>query len=165
VLVSLAAGAWGLYASGRQAGEVRVHRKALADSIEKATLVQRIAVQQTDRDRQRAHDVKQLADSGRVIRSRLRESVADIIDSLPDPVVRLIHADDAQLRRDSLALAAFIAVDTTWAKERALGQDLDRLRVNQVAVDVTPRRSHTGAVALASAGVGALLVLGLMAAR
>jgi hypothetical protein len=161
VVLLLAAGAWGLYASGRRAGEVRVHRKALADSIEKAALVQHIAVEQTDRTRQRAHEVKSLADSGRVMRNRLRESVADVLDSLPDPVVRLIEADDAQLRRDSLALAAYVAVDTTWARERALSEDLDRLRVNQVAVGIEPKRSHAGLYVLAGAGLalaGVLLV-------
>lgn len=141
-VIAIAAGLWFIYASGRQAGEVRVHRKALADSIEKAALVQKLAVDQTDRTRKRASEVKQLTDSGRAIRNRLRESVASYMEALPDPVVRLIEADDAQIHRDSLAIAAYVAVDTTWARERALSQDLDSLRINQVAVGVTPPTSR-----------------------
>ena len=154
-----ALGAWGLYASGRRAGEVRVHRKALVDSIEKTVLVQHVAVEQTDRSRGAARTAERRSFDGRQKRNRLREAVVPLLDSLPDPVVRLIDADDQQIRRDSVTIAAYIAVDTTWARERLIAGDLDSLRVHQAVLGMGAR--HRGRTALYVAGG---VVLGLVSA-
>jgi hypothetical protein len=143
VLAFFAASGFALYYHGRTVGETTVHRKALTDSVARTAIVQRLTVEQTDRARTRAHTDKHLADSGRVIRSRIREAVVPIMDSLPDPVVRLIVADDEQIRRDSVALASYVAVDTTWMRERVITADLDTLRQHDAALGPAPSKTRS----------------------
>ena len=132
VLAFFAASGFALYHHGRSVGETTVHRKTLRDSVAKTTIVQHLTVQQTDASRAEARSANRMADSARVIRHRFREAALPLLDSLPDPVVRLIAADDEQITRDSIALAAYVAVDTTWLRERQVTADLDTLRQHQV---------------------------------
>lgn len=163
VLAAISGTAYAIYAHGKAVGEARVHMHALRDSVEKAVIVHRLAVQQTDAKRQEARSTKRLADSSRVIRSRLREAAIPYLDALPDPVVRLIAADDQQIARDSVALAAHVAVDTAWVREREFSADLDTLRQHQVALPVA--KPHRALWVTVGVVVGSVLTFALAASR
>jgi hypothetical protein len=165
VLAFFAAAGFALYHHGRTVGETTVHRKTLTDSVAKTTIVHKLTVQQTDASRAEARSANRMADSARVIRHRFREAALPLLDSLPDPVVRLIAADDEQIARDSTALAAYVAVDTTWLRERAVSADLDTLRQHQVTLGPAPSKGHAARWFAGGFVVAVVLTFAVAAAR
>jgi hypothetical protein len=160
-LLALAASAF-TYASGRQAGERRVHREALQDSVDQAYQHLEAKTVEVERARKLASTVKRWTDSSRVTRQELRANVESLLDSLPEPVVQLIRHDDKQIRRDSVTITAFVAADSAWVSERHARIRADTLESHQIDVGRPegPRRFRAlatwGAVALAVVG-GALV--------
>jgi hypothetical protein len=142
VVALTAAAVAGIYDHGKAVGEASVHRKALTDSVVKESLAHRVAVQQTDRTIAVAHTATRMADTNRTRRARLREAVVGALDSLPAPVVKLIEADDALIRSDSIALVAAAHVETDFLAERGVAAELDTLRQHQVALGPKPSKSR-----------------------
>jgi hypothetical protein len=163
VLSLIAGGLAAIYYHGKTVGEASVHRKTLRDSVDLTAIVHRRTITQTNAVRAEAQSKHRMADSSRVIRSRIREAVIPSLATLPDPVVRLIEADDQQIRRDSVALAAYVAVDTTWVREREVAADLDTLRQHQVAL--SPSHGHRAWWFVAGAVTATVLTFALAAAR
>jgi hypothetical protein len=158
VVALLGAAAYGIYHHGEVSGETKVHRHALADSIDKEVIVSHLAIEQTDRVRGAAHTAHRFADASRPQREKLRDSVEAMLSSLPTPVVQLIHLDDQQIRRDSVALVAYVELDTTFMQERTLAAQLDTSRQHQASIGIVPPKTHhrlafAAGVAVAVAGV------------
>jgi hypothetical protein len=119
-----------------------VHRHALADSIDKEVIVHHLAIEQTDRVRGAAHTAHRFADASRPQRDKLRDSVEAMLKDLPQPVVSLIHLDDQQIRRDSVALVAYLAVDSALVSERIVASELDASRQHQAEIGIPPKTHH-----------------------
>lgn len=131
------------YHAGAKHERITEQRHALADSIHKETAVKDTATQETDRARGAAHTAQGFADASRPQRQKLRDSVETMLADLPKPVVDLIHLDDQQIRRDSTALVAYIAVDTAFMHERAVTAQVDTLLQHQATIGVDPpKRGH-----------------------
>lgn len=155
------AGSVFLYQSGRRAGEVAVRTQALQDSADTAMRRLEQATRETEQARKTAQNNTRLSDSGRVIRSRIRESAVPFLDSLPAPVIRLIEADDAQIARDSMTIATYVAVDTAWRAERWARIGLDTIEAHQRKLAVEPTHTrHRRLAFLAGAATVGLLVVG-----
>lgn len=142
-----------------------LHRHALADSITKETTVLETAQLATDSARAVAKFAKRQADYSRQRRETARADVESLLADLPEPVVTLIKLDDQLARRDSVALVAYVAVDTALVQERGAAADLDRLRVNQAAIGVEPPKHHAMRYVLAGAALGVASVFLLHAVR
>jgi hypothetical protein len=160
VCVALLAAGWGIYRTGYSHGEVTVKREALQDSVDHA--VQRLdtAVQQTERARKLAQTVKRWSDSSKVRRDTLRANVESLLSSLPEPVVTLIRADDNQIRRDSVTITAFAAVDSSWVHERSARIDADSLEARLARIGQPVKHHRT----LYILGAGAAFVAGVLIA-
>lgn len=152
-VVLAAFGLWFTYRAGAKHEALHAHRAALADSVQKETVVHETAKAQTDSARGVAHTAQRFADASRTKRQGLRDSVEDLLDSLPAPVVALIHLDDQQIRRDSVALVAYIAVDTALVAEREAAAHLDTLHQHQARVGIDPPKPHRVRYAVAGAVV------------
>jgi hypothetical protein len=149
-----------IYHAGRVAGEVTVRQEALHDSVDYA--VQRLdtAVQTTERNRKLAQTVKRWSDSSKVRRDTLRANVESLLSSLPEPVVTLIRADDNQIRRDSVTITAFAAVDSSWVHERSARIDADSLEARLARIGQPVKHHRT----LYILGAGAAFVAGVLIA-
>lgn len=150
----LLAGGWATYRAGRTAGEVTVHRIALQDSVDKAVAQIDTAVQTTERVRVLAKKVKQWGDTSRERRNRIRETVEPMLAALPEPVVALIHQDDAQIRRDSAAIEAYVRVDSAWLHERFARIDADSVESHQLTIGQPTPRHHAIRNILIGIGLG-----------
>jgi hypothetical protein len=165
VLAFFAAAGFALYHHGRTVGETTVHRKTLTDSVVKESLAHHLATDQTDRAIAVAREDTRKADSGRVIRNRLREAVVPLLDSLPLPVVRLIHADDQQLERDSVALVSHFAAEQAGLRERGVAAELDTLRQHQVTLGTSPSGWHNAKWAAIGGTIAIVLTFAVAASR
>lgn len=166
IVALLVAGAfWFTYRAGAVHEQRTAHRAALADSIRQESLVHETARSATDSARGVAHTAQRFADASRTKRQGLRDAVEDMLDDLPQPVVSLIHMDDQQIRRDSVALVAYVAVDTALVEERTASAELDRLRVNQAAIGVEPPKRHGVRTFVVGAAIGVASMLVLHAVR
>lgn len=148
-----------IYHHGQSVGEERVHQIALVDSADKAHTLVKLAEAETDRRRGAAVVATRRADEGRVKRQALRDEVAPLLASLPAPVIALIHADDRQIARDSVALIVHAAVDSAWLVERDARIAADTVESHQIGHAEPP--SHRGrfvAAGIVIAGTLAYLV-------
>lgn len=164
--IALAAlGLWFTYHQGDKHGALTVHRHALADSITKEDSVHTTAQTETDRARATARTAHRFADASRPKRQALRDSVEGMLKELPEPVVQLIHMDDQQIRRDSVALVAHAAFDTAFLLERATAAELDTLHQHQATVGIEPPKRHGVRTFVVGAAIGVASMLLLHAVR
>lgn len=133
-----------LYHAGATHERVALHQHALADSITKETIVHITAKAETDSTRAVAKFAKRQSDSSHARWQTARADVERYLDSLPKPVVDLIHIGDQMERRDAVTITAFVAVDSALVIERASGDRLDTLQTHQATIGVEPPKKHHG---------------------
>jgi hypothetical protein len=169
ILLALALIAGGLsftYCAGVREGKVTAHRIALQDSATKAHDLVRVHTAESDRRSDAATKQAARSDAGRLARRPVRAEVEPLLAGLPDPVVRLIAADDAQIFRDSITIAAHVVALDAARVERDARIAADTVEAHQIALPPgSPRKSPRMMYAVGGAVVGALAVLTLLAAR
>jgi hypothetical protein len=122
VLTLLAAAGYGLYRHGEAAGEVKVHRVALADStVQQRAAVQK-ATQRADSAIVTAHTAVASATIGR---RRTRAVLESARDSMPASAFEIVSE---QLGRDSTTIAVQTSAINDLVTERATRIQLDTLQ-------------------------------------
>lgn len=165
VVASFAAAIFAIYHHGVAVGESAVHRKTLADSVVTESIAHQLTIEQTNRAATGAHFAVRVSDSGRVARNRLRETVIPLVESLPAPVVKLIETDDQQIRRDSVTIAVYQKLETSFQAERATAAELDTLRQHQVALGTASSKGHNTVWFAGGFAVAVLLTFAVAASR
>lgn len=115
VAAFLVAAIAGIYARGERAGVRKVARKALADSVKRATAAVDTAMhrantahgldQQAGRRRQALRARIEIIDSGTV-------RIGETLLSAPLPLIQLVHASDEKIAADSVTIGALLAERT-----------------------------------------------------
>jgi hypothetical protein len=168
ILLALALIAGGLsftYCAGVREGKVTAHRIALQDSATKAHTLVRVNTAETERRREAAVKQTKKSDAGRANRKILRAEVEPLLAGLPDPVVQLIKADDAQLTRDSITIAFHVVADSAWHVERDVRIAADSVEADQIEVGVPEKKGRASLYVAGGVLLGVVLTVAALAAQ
>jgi hypothetical protein len=84
---------------------------------------------------------------------------------LPDPVVQLIKADDAQLTRDSITIAFHVVADSAWHVERDVRIAADSVEAHQIDVGVPEKKGRASLYVAGGVLLGVVLTVAALAAQ
>ena len=180
-LALIAGGAWSLVHHGRVMERRAIETKARHDSILRAVVVARDkrdaeyrARQQTDSARALTKLAVKSADDARAKRRVKRAEAEPVIASWPPLAIELIHADDAVIRADSIALQAHQASGSRWLVERYVTDSAQKaqdgvieLQGRQIEADARNRPGfwHNAKWAAIGGTVAVVLTFAVAAAR
>jgi hypothetical protein len=164
ILLALALIAGGLsftYCAGVREGKVTAHRIALQDSATKAHTLVRVNTAETERRREAAVKQTKKSDAGRANRTE----VEPLLAGLPDPVVQLIKADDAQLTRDSITIAFHVVADSAWHVERDVRIAADSVEAHQIEVGQPEKKGRASLYVAGGVLLGVVITVAALAGQ
>jgi hypothetical protein len=149
MVATIAGGLWAIYASGERAGERKVRRAAVQDSVvHQAAIVTRDSAR-TDSAQRRSADVGRIRHAARArveIVDDVTVRIAGELTATAPAIVTTIRTSDAKIREDSITMA-------TMAAELRDRATKDELQEHRHAIE----SESDGGISMGAVGIGVVV--------